>query len=180
MIKTRKKLQKGGIDTIIAYIVVMIPLVYVLVFMIATLYHYTIQMSINQTVKETLVMASSYGTLTKSMDEHLVKKINKMLVKPGVRVQYFIRELDDNGNVQDLVQATFDDANNVITFNSRTDGKVATMEKGDLLGISVESVETSVLGSVSTFSVFQSATSTKQLKYSAYREEIIRNDAPDA
>ena len=34
MLKTRDKLKRGGIDTIIAYVVVMIPLAYVLVFMI--------------------------------------------------------------------------------------------------------------------------------------------------
>jgi len=177
MLKTRNKLKRGGMDTIVAYIVVMIPLVYVLVFMIATLYHYTIQMSINQTVKETLVMASSYGTVTTSIENYLVTETEQMLRGDQIRIQYFVRELDSNGTVLDLVPATFNDQN--VTFLSKEDNKTHTLEKGDLLGIAVESVKPSVLGTVSQFSVFNSSVSEGQLKYSAYREEIIRNEAPE-
>ena len=46
------KLKKGGLDTIIAYIVVMLPLLYVLVYIIATIYHFSVQMYMNQVVKE--------------------------------------------------------------------------------------------------------------------------------
>jgi len=85
--------------------------------------------------------------------------------------------LDSNGTVLDLVPATFNDQN--VTFLSKEDNKTHTLEKGDLLGIAVESVKPSVLGTVSQFSVFNSSVSEGQLKYSAYREEIIRNEAPE-
>ncbi|MBP3284811.1 MAG: hypothetical protein J6M02_04870 [Clostridia bacterium] len=170
MIKTRDKLKRGGMDTIVAYIVVMIPLVYVLVFMIATLYHYTIQMSINQTVKETLIMASSYGTVTRSMIyDYMAPKMTK-LVDGGFEIQFYVRELKDDGTVGTPVVANFDGDKKITYKNGQT------LEKGDLLGIAVQSNNKSVLGSVSAFSLFGSNSDENNLYYSAYREEIIRNE----
>ena len=73
------KVKKGGIDSIIAFIVVLLPLVYVLIFMVATLYHFAVQMYLNQVVKETLVMASTYGTVTKSMENYMVEKLDGII-----------------------------------------------------------------------------------------------------
>lgn len=167
MIKTSDKLKHGGVDTIVAYVVVMIPLVYVLVFMIATLYHYTIQMSINQTIKETLIMASSYGTVTDSMIyDYMSPKIVK-LIGP-FDIQFYVRELEDDGTVGQLQGASY--SRNKVTFDNDT------LSKGDLLGIAVKSHNKSVLGSVSAFSLFGSNDDENDLYYSSYREEIIRNE----
>lgn len=174
MIKTRKKLKRGGIDTIVAYIVVMVPLVYVLVFMVATIYHYTIQMSINQTVKETLVMASSYGTVTPSMlDNYLRPQIVKV-TQSGFNAQFYVRELTDEGVIKDAVPAKLkSNASGDAYLVEYGNGK--TLQKGDLLGLRIWSDKQSVLGTVSNFSLFGS-TGDNELYYSSYREEIIRNE----
>ena len=98
--KKDKILKKGGIDTILAYVVVSIPLFYVLIFMISTLYHFSVQMHINQTLKETLIMASSYGQLTDGMLEYLFENLTNIgdenttwLMRIG------LRKLDANGDV---------------------------------------------------------------------------------
>src|SRR5574344_1720463 len=105
------KVKKGGLDTIIAFIVVLLPLVYVLIFMVATLYHFSVQMYINQVVKETLVMASTYGTLTKSMENDMVGKLSKVMDIPVgevscCKIEYYVREFtEDDGKVLERTKA---------------------------------------------------------------------------
>src|SRR5574344_1050273 len=97
------KVKKGGLDTIIAFIVVLLPLVYVLIFMVATLYHFSVQMYMNQVVKETLVMASTYGTLTKDMESYMSGKLGKVMTVGTIK--YYVREFTDDGVVADRVEA---------------------------------------------------------------------------
>ena len=73
------KLKKGGLDTIIAYIVVMLPLLYVLVYIIATIYHFSVQMYMNQVVKEATVMASTYGALTTEHAKYIEGNLDEIL-----------------------------------------------------------------------------------------------------
>ena len=178
MIKTRNKFNRGGIDTIVAYIVVMIPLVYVLIFMVATIYHYTVQMSINQTVKETLVMASSYGTVTPSMlNNYLGPQITKV-TQSGFNAQFYVRELTESGVIDAAKPARLQKVNSA-DINSPywvKFGDDETLEKGDLLGLRIWTDDPSVLGTVSAFSMFGSTANDKSLHYSSYREEIIRNE----
>ena len=75
------KLKKGGLDTIIAYIVVMLPLLYVLVYIIATIYHFSVQMYMNQVVKEATVMASTYGAITANHEKYIEEKLKNVLDK---------------------------------------------------------------------------------------------------
>jgi len=181
MLKTRKKAVRGGIDTILAYIVVMIPLVYVLVFMIATIYHYSVQMSVNQTVKETLVMVSTYGAPTESMVREYLKGQLQKVVPGDWKAQFYVRELNDDGEVKAPVPATYNSGANPtqrISYTPEGGGPIQYLQKGDLLGLKVTSMNRSVLGTVSTFSVFNSARNEKDLYYTSYREEIIRNEAP--
>lgn len=183
VLKTRNKLKRGGIDTIIAYIVVMIPLVYVLVFMIATIYHYSVQMSINQTVKETLVMASTYGTPTESMVRGYLKGQLEKVAQSEFKAEFYVRELNDAGEILPPKPAIYDPADSdsdgiTITYDGSLNGTSQPLQKGDLLGLQVRSIKPSVLGTVSTFSVFGSYKNDKDLYYTAYREEIIRNEAP--
>ena len=65
------KIKKGGVDTIVAYIVVMLPLLYVLIYMVATIYHFSVQTYMNQVVKEAAVMASTYGTITDKHENYI-------------------------------------------------------------------------------------------------------------
>jgi len=174
MIKTRKELKRGGIDTIVAYIVVMVPLVYVLVFMVATIYHYTIQMSVNQTVKETLVMASTYGTVTPSMLSNYLKPQITKVTQGDFSAQFYVRELTDDGVIEDAVPASLERKASGDAYLVKY-GSGKTLQKGDLLGLRVWSDKQSVLGTVSNFSLFGS-TGNNELYYSSYREEIIRNE----
>ena len=163
------KVKKGGIDSIIAFIVVLLPLVYVLIFMVATLYHFAVQMYLNQVVKETLVMASTYGTVTKSMEDYMVTKLNGIITFEEDRsnIHYYIRKFDkDAGTPGALAEVNISGSH------------IPGIGKADLLSIQVSSKEPSLLATVSNFNIFGANTdeTDDSLKYSAYREEIIRND----
>lgn len=191
MIKN-KALKKGGIDTILAYIVVAVPLFYVLIFMITTLYHFSIQMHLNQTLKETLILASSYGTLTNGMMDYLCKNISNAGASDW-EVKIAVRRLNDDG--KDFTTDYYPDLYSpaTITINSKSDynyDEVSSIintlnnpsnieiKKGDLLAIEITSKKESLLGKISKFSIFGTANSHDDLYYSAYREEIIANEHP--
>lgn len=170
------KLKKGGLDTIIAYIVVMLPLLYVLVYMIATIYHFSVQMYMNQVVKEAAVMISTYGTVTSQHTGYITDKLSGVL-NDTVEVSYYIRSFNaTNSTASDgalpgvvgpvkgpYTEATVD----------------AIIKKADLIGIYVQSTNPSILANVSDFSFFGGGGgTTDKLHYSSYREEIIRNERP--
>ena len=163
-----RKLKKGGLDTIIAYIVVMLPLFYVLVYMIATIYHFSVQQYMNQVVKEACVMASTYGEITTSHSGYICSKLAKALDddKDGdadVSITYYVRRFDPDTGVV-----------GPISDGSST---IPSVKKGDIIGIYVQSIKPSLLGTVGNFNVFMFGRGkTDLLKYSAYREEIIRNE----
>ena len=162
------KLKKGGLDTIIAYIVVMLPLFYVLVYMIATIYHFSVQQYMNQVVKEACIMASTYGGVTTKHTDYIYGKLekiasNKKKVRDEFSVSYYVRSFDYGSGVvsKDLVPAT----------------GIPDVKKGDIIGIYVQSRDPSLLGTVGNFNVFMFGRGkTDLLKYTAYREEIIRNE----
>lgn len=165
------KLKKGGLDTIIAYIVVMLPLLYVLVYIIATIYHFSVQMYMNQVVKEATVMASTYGEVTTGHADYIEGKLKDILDKDEdgedgnvCRIEYYVRPFDENRGVVGDVRGPYD--------------TIPTVKKADIIGIYVTSIEPSILGSVSSFSLFGSSSNTNKLYYTSYREEIIRNDPP--
>lgn len=159
------KLKKGGLDSIVAFIVILLPLVYILIFMVATLYHFSVQMYVNQVVKETLVMASTYGNITSDMETNMVTKLSKVMsINVDEGVKYYVRPFKDDGTVGN-------------TVGPKKRSELPTLRKADLIGIYVISSEESLLGSVSRFNIF-GGSSDETLFYSAYREEIIRNEAP--
>lgn len=162
------KLKKGGLDTIIAYIVVMLPLLYVLIYMVATIYHFSVQQYMNQVVKEAAVMASTYGEVTAAQENYILDKLEGALGvdengRTKCNIKYYIREFDDDkGVVKDI--------------RFCTEGR-PVVNKADIIGIYVESVDESLLGKVTSFNIFQADTGADTgLKYSSYREEIIRNE----
>lgn len=163
------KVKKGGIDSIIAFIVVLLPLVYVLIFMVATLYHFSVQMYLNQVVKETLVMASTYGTVTKDMEEYMVNKLDGIITfnEDRSNIHYYIRKFNPDTGVP-----------GTRTEVDISGSQISGIGKADLLSIQVLSKEPSLLATVSSFNIFGANTDEmdNSLKYSAYREEIIRND----
>jgi len=166
------KLKKGGLDTIIAYIVVMLPLFYVLVYMVATIYHFSVQQYMNQVVKEACVMASTYGAITDSHENYIYTKLARALDNDGdgradVNITYYKR--------------AFDEKNGIVGTISGPSNTRPGVSKGDIIGIYVQSTKPSLLGTVGNFSVFMFGRGGKEkdlLKYTAYREEIIRNEHP--
>lgn len=173
MRKNALKLKKGGIDTIIAYIVVIMPLLYVLIYMVATIYHFSVQTYMDQLVKETLAMASAYGDLTvrhesNILDDDRLKKILGETAegKANCKITYYKRDFDEEeGTCGDIGPAYMG-------------GNSLGLDKADIVGVYVESDDDSLLGKVSSFSLFFTQESDKNLKYASYREEIIRNEKP--
>lgn len=171
------KLKKGGIDSIIAFIVILLPLVYVLIYMVAILYHFSVQMYLNQVVKETLVMASTYGDCTSTMEKYLIDKVNNV-IDGSVEVRYYVREFDQQKGMPLAPKEAKINVNEGSLKYVSTDGMTVSLKKADLLGIQVVSEELSLLATVSNFNIFGGLDEgDAQLKYSSYREEIIRNDS---
>ena len=164
--KNMNRLKIGGIDSILAYIVVSIPLIYILVFMIGTLYHYAVQSYISQIVKETVTNASAYGGLTTTM---VTQANNKLTNITGSQINYtLVRKRYNPGTDSYVTEET--------NFTGAAYGRGENyFQKGDIIALQVESVEQSMLGSISNFSLFGSV-GTTDMHYSGYREDIIRNE----
>ena len=161
------KTKKGGLDTIVAYIVVSLPLLYVLIYMVATIYHFSVQMYVSQVVKEATVMASTYGALTSSHENYIRDKLADVF------------DEDEHGNICDITFyiREFDESTGTVGGIRPADG-LPLGNKADIIGISVKSTKPSMLGNVSAFSIFGTNSESPDLYYSAYREEIIRNERP--
>jgi len=167
-------MKKGGLDTIVAYIVVMIPLLYVLIYMVATIYHYSVQMYMNQVVKEAAVMASTYGGITEAHENYITGKLKDVL---GV---------DSEGNTKCEIiyyKRTFSETDGTVGKISDPipDVKDVGAKKADIIGIQVISKDPSILDAVTAFGMLSGSNSVYdegRLKYSSYREEIIRNERP--
>lgn len=165
----KNTLKKGGIDTIVAYIVVMLPLLYVLIYMVATIFHFSIQMYMNQVVKEALVMASTYGEVNEETSKYINEKLAKVLEADidgnSVNISYYVKRFNEkDGTVGDIALCTSCDNVNA--------------KKADIIGIKVESEQPSLLGRVGAFNIFGGNSDEAKLKYSSYREEIVRNEPP--
>ena len=161
------KFKKGGLDTIVAYIVVMLPLLYVLIYMVATIYHFSVQMYMNQVVKEATVMASTYGAITQGHEEYIKTKLGDILGR------------DDNGTKCDIkyYKRTFDEETGTVGPLVSCEGVRPEVKKADIIGIQVISKEPSILGTVTAFNIFQSTSNEDiDVKYTSYREEIRRNE----
>lgn len=160
-----KKIKRGGLDTIIAYIVVMLPLLYVLVYMIATIYHFSVQMYMNQVVKEAAVMISTYGDVTENHSNYIKEKLNGIIDNDTVTIDYYVRPFNEDTGVVGNLTGPYTD-------------RTVRVEKADIIGIYVQSNKPSILGSVASFSIFGNSSNESDLYYSSYREEIIRNEHP--
>ena len=171
------KLKKGGLDTIIAYIVVMLPLLYVLVYIIATIYHFSVQMYMNQVVKEATVMISTYGTVTINHTQYITNKLKEVLGNDDTAtVEYYVRKFNDSETT--ALDGTPAGVVGPITGPYTTLEAKEKLEKADIIGIYVTSSKPSILGNVSSFSLFGNSSNTNNLYYTSYREEIIRNEHP--
>ena len=167
MMKDTVKFKRGGLDTIIAYIVVMLPLLYVLIYMVATIYHFSVQMYMNQVVKEAAVMASTFGEITQEHANYIYDKLSDVLGEDkngntNCTIKYYVRPFNEKGGTSGEISGPYDSPPSV--------------KKADIIGIYVESIDESLLGSVTSFNVFGGNSNPTGLKYTSYREEIIRNE----
>jgi len=174
----KDKLKKGGLDTIIAYIVVSLPLFYVLIYMVATIYHFSVQMYLSQVVKEATVMASTYGAITPQHEQYIKDKLKDVLGQDDegetkVVIEYYVKEFIEEGEEKNSEEIA-----GTVRPIAGPFTDIPTVGKADIIGISVESKEASMLGNVSAFNMFGTGSEEAKLKYSAYREEIIRNERP--
>lgn len=161
------KLKKGGIDTIVAYIVVMLPLLYVVVYMVATIYHFSVQTYMNQVVKEATMMASTYGKVTQDHADYITGKLADILGEHGCTIEYYKKEFNTSTGVVGTLNGPY-----------ASPTEMGEVGKADIIGIYVQSVDNSILDSVTSFNVFGGDDIEQGLKYSAYREEIVRNERP--
>ena len=174
------KMKKGGLDTIVAYIVVILPLLYVLIYMVATIYHFSVQTYMGQVVKEATVMVSTYGDITPRHEDYIYGKLKSVLRlgddKDGLIINYYVKKFNEGTGIVGAINTEPYDLSDV-------SGK---LDKADIIGIQVISEKNSILHSVTSFSAFgvgENGTKyegaenpNKSLKYTAYREEIIRNE----
>jgi len=163
------KTKKGGLDTIVAYIVVSLPLLYVLIYMVATIYHFSVQMYFGQVAKEVAVMAGTYGDITLQQENYVHTKLKGILPSPkdsskaDITIQYYRKPFKEGAVAPENLEGPF-------TLDNKPE-----IGKADIIGVFIESNEPSMLANVSAFRIFGKSDEAK-LKYSAYREEIIRNE----
>ena len=180
--KNMNRLRIGGIDNILAYIVVSIPLIYLLIMMIGTLYHYAVQSYIAQAVEDTVNNASAYGTLTTAM----INELDSKLRITGGSVKYTLvrkrynRDTDDYTD-RSLVDGTVSQLRGRASTTELIDGttkRSTYFRKGDIIALQITSRNESLLSTISKFSLFGSGGGSN-MYYTAYKEDIIRNVGAD-
>lgn len=197
--KNMNRLKIGGIDSILAYIVVSIPLIYILVFMIGTLYHYAVQSYISQSVKETITNASAYGELTSKMllsgedpsnlkrGDGLHNRLYRITGDPNINYTLVVKRYNDTATAlidvwdgkYDTDNVKINDLKSVLdTVNTLDKDSQYRFRKGDIIALQIESEDNSLLGSISNFGLF-GPDGTVDMHYSGYREDIIRNEGTD-
>lgn len=174
------KLKKGGIDTVVAYIVVAIPLIYLLVFIIGIIYHFSVQSYVSQVAKELAITAGTHGKITAPMIERANNRLATLDVgdfEIAIKVQEY-NESTNSFSEKKLAYGPVNYDSHVKNLYSTAIGLTdKKLHQKDIIEIYIQSKENSMLASISNFGMFGSGeTSESELKYSSFREEIVRND----
>lgn len=163
--------SKGGLDTIIAYAVCSLPLLYMLIYLVCTFIHFTTQSYVDQIVKETLVLISTTG----KVDTSIVKFANDRLIKFDSDFQIEITRAyyDDftdpaNPQFKDDPTAVFSDNGVDISADGYTI-VTQTLKRGDVLKMKVKSKNPSILSRVGGNMV------GSEIYYYSMREEVVQN-----
>jgi len=171
------KLKKGGIDTVVAYIVVAIPLIYLLVFIIGIIYHFSVQSYVSQVAKELAITAGTHGKITAAMIDRANDRLTNLDVG-DFEIAIKVKEYSDTSNSFSEKKLGYGPVNygsHVENLYNVLTGK--KLHKKDIIEIYIQSKDNSILASISNFGMFGSGgTSESELKYSSFREEIVRND----
>lgn len=171
------KLKKGGIDTIIAYIVVVLPLVYILAFIIAIIYHFSVQGYIAQIAKELAISASTHGEITDPMKERVYERLERLDLG-DFKIAIMARDYDEENNEFDTPKnLTGTTSDPYIPCRSIPNLGASHFNQKDTIAVYIRSDADSLLATVANFGLFGGGT-TSELKYSTFREEIVRY-APD-
>ena len=161
------KLKKGGIDTIIAYIVVILPLVYILAFIIAIIYHFSVQGYVAQVAKELAISASTYGEITKPMKERVFDRLEGLDLGT-FEIAIKVRDYDEEDNEFNNPSVSY------IAMSSANDiPSPSNLKQKNTVAVYLRSKSDSLLATVANFGLFGGG-GTSELKYSAFREEIVR------
>lgn len=174
------KLKKGGIDTVVAYIVVAIPLIYLIVFIIGIIYHFSIQSYVSQVAKEMAVSAGTHGKLTETMLDRAQGRLKNLDIKKedGTVDEFLIavkvlRYNDDNS----FTTVYNDGYKSFSAIKSDIAGGRISLKQKYIIEVYLTSESNSMLASISNFGMFGSGGGAEsELKYSSFREEIVRND----
>lgn len=166
------KLKKGGIDTIIAYIVVILPLVYMLVFIIAIIYHFSVQGYIAQVAKELAISASTHGEIAGEMKDRVEDRLVGLdLGEFEIAIKVKAYEESSNTFDEDFYSSGWKDINDIPSIDD------SVLKQKNTVAVYLRSKEDSLLATVANFGLFGGG-ATSELKYSTFREEIVRY-APD-
>lgn len=161
------KLKKGGIDTIIAYIVVILPLVYILAFIIAIIYHFSVQGYVAQVAKELAISASTHGEITQPMKKRVFERLDGLDLGT-FEIAIKVREYDDDDNAFNNPSVSY------IPMNSANDiPSPSNLKQKNTVAVYLRSQSLSLLATVANFGLF-GGDGTSELNYSAFREEIVR------
>ena len=182
------KLKKGGIDTVVAYIVVAIPLIYLIVFIIGIIYHFSIQSYLSQVAKELAISAGTHGKLTETMLDRAEFRLRNLDIKKEdgtvdrfeIAVKVLKYENESNSFSTGYASGTASDR--YVSFGQIRNAITASppqiaLNKKDIIEVYLTSESNSMLASISNFGMFGSGGGAEsELKYSSFREEIVRND----
>lgn len=174
------KVKKGGIDTVVAYIVVALPLTYLLVFTIGIIYHFSVQSYVSQVAKELAITAGTHGQLTSKMIERANLKLSNLDVG-DFQIAIKVKEYDVDTNSFSEKRLNYGPINydsHVENLYSASTGLTDNkLHQRDIIEIYLQSKDNSILASIANFGMFGGGSGTESaLKYSSFREEIVRND----
>ena len=150
-----------------------------LAFIIGIIYHFSVQSYIAQVAKELAISASTHGEITKPMKERVTSRLNALDIGE-FEIAIKIREYKEGTNAAGEPIFYFD---NPITYGWNPITNIPTLTSNELkqkstVAIYLRSDEPSLLATVANFGLFGGVGTTSNLKYSAFREEIVRY-APD-
>ena len=132
------------------------------------IYHFSIQSYVSQVAKELAVSAGTYGKLSPAMIDRASDRLTNL----------------DVGDFEIAIKVQkYDDTNNNFspeTYGYRAVASAPTslgLKKKDIIEVYLQSTEKSMLATIANFGMFGGGGgSPSDLRYTAFREEIVRND----
>ena len=174
--------KKGGIDTIVAYIVCSLPLIYILIFLISIFIHFTVQMYIGQVLKEALVLTTTKGELS----EDILLWMDENLNRVG-DYQYLIKRVKYDTETSTFLEPEYSSSagDGLDILNGEVPPALVwspeyperRLSKGDVIAIRIKSKEPSLMSRISNFSILGGAKPvSSDAYYFSTREGVVQYD----